>query len=72
MAAKKLSSAESYRRTALFPAAQRKADIAKLNKLSVPIADVRLYLASLSTAGITEIPLGTLWLEVNRIYNEST
>ena len=49
---------------------QTKNDIAALNKLSVPVTELRLYLAGLTVAGVTEIPLGSLWVEVRRIVRE--
>lgn len=41
-----------------------------LNKLQIPLAEVRMWIVEQMRAGKTEYPLGDFLLELHRIYRE--
>ena len=71
MPAKKVSKA-TWQAAVSDKVEQEQKDVIALNNISVPITQLRLYLSALTAAGITEIPLGSLWLEVRRIVHEQS
>ena len=45
--------------------------IKELNKLYVPLAELRMRIATLQGMGITKIPMGALLIEIRKIYRAS-
>lgn len=48
-----------------------KETVLELNEKKIPIWNLRQYLGGLVNAGIDEVPVGALILEIQRIYNET-